>query len=106
MDNASDLDRLAAEQVLGWTPTGNDYVGPRGRRAIASFKPSSDIADAFELLEFVRPQCQVVIIRWIIADHWLVEFAGYKAQGAGVARAHGPILPLAITEAAIQIASP
>jgi hypothetical protein len=102
MEGYTELDRMAAESVLGWHMTGTDYDTPHGRRAVTSFHPSTDIRDAFELLESVRPRCHVVIIRWISADHWLVELSGYKQGRAGVARANSPLLPLAITEGVLQ----
>lgn len=54
-DDWRDLDRQVARRVLGWgiVPATGEYADGRGR-GTDQFHPSTDIADAFEIVDHLR----------------------------------------------------
>ena len=115
MPAGPELDRLVAEQVMGWTPalaangkdiglfnTGRPNVGNDDhQRWLFSFTPSTNIAHAWEVVERVfLARCEAFRLQW-------GEFFGAWRAGYGnsdVPLGIAPTAPLAICRAALKAA--
>jgi hypothetical protein len=99
----ADLNALIAQKALGWTVTAEGYQTPEGIRPFAAFQPCNDIGAAWAVLEQVKEHCQLVSIRWVRGNHWMVEFAGYGADGTKLGRDFSTSPARAICQALVQV---
>jgi hypothetical protein len=118
MPAGRELDALVAEKVMGWTlcdrvamgwgdgppvfATGEDPYDDTARPSRQDWRPSEDIAAAWEVVENWRNRCNgegVVLLSWH-SEEWVCELGIWGVE-SGFRHAPADTAPLAICRAAL-----
>ena len=106
MEAGPELDRLVAEQIMGWRE-GQDTLKLQGGMGILGEKAlprySTDIAAAWEVVEALREKEFVIDILGLLEDFIVKIWNENESEGLSIAKASAEQAPLAICRAALIV---